>query len=249
MENFWFILLAAFLTSLVSLTGRMLGIFGWQRIKNYLHYLISFAVGALLGVAFLEFLPDALEKAEPLPIFYYALGGFLFFLLLEYSFYWHHCSKGQCPPDLDKATGHLILIGDSIHNFLDGIILAVAFLADFNLGLITTFAILIHEIPQEMSDFAVLLYSGFTQRKALIYNFLVALGTVIGAGLVILFSDKISFLIGPALGITAGAFIYIAAADLIPDLHREARMAKITLLHFFLVILGIIAIQTVEFIL
>lgn len=232
------ILGASFLSSLASLAGRSLVFLGEERFHRFIHYAMSLAVGVLLGVVFLDLLPEALEFAAAETIFFWTLIGFLFFFILERGFLLYHCHDGKCPA---HAFGYLTLLGDGIHNFIDGVIIALAFLVNIPLGIATSFAVILHEIPQEMSDFLVLLHAGFERRKALFYNFLIALTTIIGAFLTYLFAGVVQGLIGPALGLVAGNFLYIAAVDLVPELHQSQHTAGkgAALIQIALIILGI----------
>lgn len=184
--------------------------------RAFMHYFISFAVGTLLGAVFFEILPESLEYGEAEKIFLWTFAGFVIFFVLERFLFWYHCHEGHCDV---HAAGYLMLTGDAVHNFIDGIIIALAFIADIRLGIATSIAVIIHEIPQEFSDFLVMLGAGFPRGKALVYNFLIALTTIAGAILTYYLSDYITGFIGVALGLVAGNFIYIAASDLVPILH------------------------------
>lgn len=232
------ILGASFCTALVSLVGRSFAFLGEAGFRRLIHYAMSLAVGVLLGVVFLDVFPEALEATEAETVFIWALIGFLTFFILERSLKIYHCHEGHCSV---HAAGYLTLVGDAIHNFIDGIIIALAFLADFRLGISTAFAVILHEVPQEMSDFLVLLHSGIERKRALLYNFLIALTTIAGAVLAYIFSDLLTGVIGPALGLVAGHFLYIAAVDLVPELHEsEHAQRKITsLVQVMLIIVGI----------
>jgi zinc and cadmium transporter len=241
---FW-ILGASIAETLVALIGQ-LAVFVWSsRVKEYIQYFISFAVGTLLAVVFLDLLPEALEETASSVVFAYVLIGFLFFFLLTRVLFWYHCHTTGCPVHQGyKRTGAKVLLGDAVHNFIDGIIIALAFFADFKLGVVTSVAVLVHEAPMEMSDFFILINSGYSKEKALFYNFLIALTTPIGALITYFSAYNLNALIGPALGLVAGNFLYIAAVDLVPELHdhKEARTKINTVLQFSLIILGILAI-------
>src|SRR3989344_206815 len=200
------ILGAAIVESLVSLIGRLFVFWKEEAVRKATHRFISFAVGALLGVVFLDLLPEAVEIEKPDTLFMAALIGFVVFFILERFLWWYHCHDGECPV---HAMGYLVLIGDALHNFIDGVVIAVAFLADFRLGILTSVAVIFHELPQEISDFVVLLHSGFSRSKALLYNFLIALATVAGALLAYVFRGSLENTLGIALGIVAGNFLYI----------------------------------------
>jgi zinc and cadmium transporter len=209
--------------------------------------MVSFAIGALLGAAFLAILPHAFESPgiDPHTITLTVLCGILVFFLLEKMVIWRHChiddcdvhgsvavpgaggteSRGLPVPDMEevrrKATGNLILIGDGIHNMVDGVLIAAAFLTDIHLGIVTSMAVIAHEIPQELGDFAILLHSGYSRSRALMYNVLTSLTTVIG-GVMAYFSLSLANQLVPyVLAIAASSFIYISVADLIPGLHKR----------------------------
>ena len=217
-----------------------------ESLRNHLlPHLVSFATGTLLGAALLGLLPHALEgvagrdiHAIPLAV----LLGLLGFFLLEKLVLWRHCHADHCevhvPGDHDHAhrrsTGTLILIGDGLHNFLDGMLIAGAFLTDIHLGIVTSLAVAAHEIPQEVGDFAVLLHSGFTRGRAFLYNILSSLTTVVGGVLAWLALQEMEAVLPYVLAVAASSFIYIAVADLIPTLHRRvegvATVQQITLI-------------------
>jgi len=204
-------------------------------------HLVSFAIGALLGASFLGLIPHALEHefaVDAHDIGLTLLIGLLSFFVLEKLVLWRHCHHDECDAhspegsnqhnhghshDKDKAAGSLILIGDTIHNFVDGILIAAAFMTDIHLGIVTSLAIAAHEIPQELGDFVILLHSGFTRKKALYFNILSSLGTVAGALLGYFALSDMQHLLPYILVIAASSFIYIAVADLIPGLHAKVK--------------------------
>jgi len=196
---------------------------------------VSFAVGALLGASFLGLLPEALEARGvdgATEIGVTVLLGIVGFFLLEKMMLWRHshaCDYEAHVRDLERArrmsAGSLILVGDGIHNMVDGVLIAAAFLADVRLGIVTSVAVIAHEIPQEVGDFAVLLHSGYSPGRALTYNVLASLTTIIG-GMAAYFSLSLAQSIVPyVLAIAASSFIYIAVADLIPGLHRRPELS------------------------
>ena len=213
--------------------------------------MVSFAIGALLGAAFLAILPHAFEVpgVDAHSVTLTVLCGILVFFLLEKMVIWRHCHTEDCEahvPDMDKvrkaATGNLILIGDGIHNMVDGVLIAAAFLTDVHLGVVTSIAVIAHEIPQELGDFAILLHSGFSRGKALVYNMLTSLTTVIG-GVVAYFSLSLANAVVPyVLAIAASSFIYIAVADLIPGLHKRPEFSD-TVQQIVLIAFGVIVIS------
>lgn len=213
-------------------------------------HLVSFAIGALLGAAFLALLPHAVESSSKID--FHILGltillGVLAFFLLEKMVLWRHCHHSECEahaPDEQHdngVSGTLILIGDGIHNLVDGVLIAAAFMTDIDLGIVTSLAVAAHEIPQELGDFAILLHSGFKRGKALLFNILSSLTTVIG-GLMAYYSLQDAQHILPfVLAIAASSFIYIAVADLIPGLHEKTQL-KETLQQIVLIALGVMVI-------
>lgn len=215
--SFFLIIGSTFLVSLISLVGVLTLAVKDRLLNRVLFCLIGFSAGALLASAFLHILPEALLKAKSEVVFSFLMLGIISFFLMEKYFYWRHCHAGVC--DVHAFT-YLNLIGDGVHNFIDGMIIAVSFLASVKLGLVTTLAIIFHEIPQELSDFGVLVYGGFSKKKALFFNFICALMAIIGAILGyyidVLARDFSVFL----LSFTSGGFIYIAASDLIPEIHK-----------------------------
>jgi zinc and cadmium transporter len=170
-------------------------------------------------------------------VFAYMMIGFIIFFVVERFLHWHHCHKGEkC---VVHPVSYLILIGDGIHNFIDGIIIGASFLVNVHFGIITTLLILAHEIPQELGNFGVLVYSGFGKNKALLYNFLAQLTCVVGGLTGYLLSSRIQGVIPFVLPFAAGGFIYIAASDLVPELHKETKLNKL-LLSFGFFTLGVI---------
>jgi len=219
---------------------------------HLLPHLVSFATGALLGAAFLGLLPHALASVNssdthviPMAV----LLGLLGFFILEKLVLWRHCHADHCEvhaPDQqsrDHSTGTMILIGDSLHNFLDGILIAAAFLTDIHLGVVTSVAVAAHEIPQEVGDFAVLLHSGFSRSRAFLYNVLTSLTTVIGGVLSYFALQPMQAALPYILAIAASSFIYIAVADLIPTLHQRVE-GKAALQQVVLIAAGILLIYS-----
>jgi zinc and cadmium transporter len=230
------ILSATVLVSLISLIGILSFGIKTNLFDKILFLLIGFAAGGLIGGAFLHLLPEAVEECGCNLVFAYALIGFTAFFLMERYFYWRHCHEGVC--DIHTFT-YLNLIGEGVHNFTDGLIIAASFMTDFKLGMVTTLAIIFHEIPQEMGDFGILVYGGFSKRKALFFNFMCALTAVLGAVVGYILSSIAENASVFLISFTAGGFIYIAASDLIPELHKQKdnRRANRALLAF---IFGII---------
>lgn len=182
-------------------------------------WLVSYAVGTLLGVSLLEILPTALDTLPPIRVFATLLGGILVFFVLEKLVLWRHCHTHECEVHEQRAS--LVLIGDAFHNFVDGAMIGAAVMTSIPLGVSTAIAVAAHEIPQEAGDFAILLHAGYTRRRALTLNALSGLAAVAGALLAVFALDSLPNFLPYALAIAASGFLYVAMADLIPGLHRD----------------------------
>ena len=220
---------------------------------------ISFAIGALLAVAFWGLIPEAFAQVKPEQFQTLSgtiLTGILGFFVLEKLLIWRHCHFGSCEAHGDeedhdhghshshgsaKSAGTLIILGDSIHNFVDGVLIAAAFLTDVQLGIVTSLAVAAHEIPQEVGDFAILLHSGYSKSKALLYNVLASLTTVLGGMLAYFGLEDLHDSLPYFLALAASSFIYIAVADLIPSLHKKTDM-KTSLQQIALITMGVLLI-------
>jgi zinc and cadmium transporter len=187
--------------------------------KSLIPYLISYATGTLLGAAFLGLLQHALDHAPAASILPTVLAGILAFFLLEKVVIWRHCHNAKC--ERHASAGPLILVGDAFHNFIDGVAIAAAFIASTPVGVATALAVLAHELPQEVGDFAILLESGYSRQQALMYNILSGLSTMPGALLAYFFLMELQGLTPYVMAFSAASFIYIAIADLIPGLHQR----------------------------
>lgn len=214
---------------------------------------ISFAIGALLTVAFWGLIPHAFKEARPEQIQSLSgtiLAGILLFFILEKLLIWRHCHSRSCEAHGDdghthdhehSSAGVLIILGDSIHNFVDGVLIAAAFLTDVQLGIVTSLAVAAHEIPQEVGDFAILLQSGYSKGKALFYNILASLTTVIGGVLAYFSLEDLNDILPYFLVLASSSFIYIAVADLIPSLHKKTDI-KTSLQQIGLILAGVLLI-------
>lgn len=243
------ILLASFAESLVSLAGGVLAFLNAGTIRKFTHFAVSFAIGALLSVALIELIPEAAEMSSLEFIMPFVFVGIVLFFVVEKFLSWYHHHESREEGHEAKTYAYLILWGDLLHNFIDGIIIALTFMTDFRLGVITTIAVIAHEIPQEIADFGVLLHAGFSKRKALIYNFLVSLSTIAGALLAVSFRGALPDAFIPiALAVIAGNFIYLAASDLMPELKESAGVSH-TFGQVALIILGAVFVILPEFIL
>lgn len=246
------IMLSVFLVSLISFVGALTLIIRQALLNNVLFALTAFAAGTLLGAAFLDLVPEALESGsklgvEAVSVFIYVLSGMLIFYSIERFISWHHHHHREVKGDKDEghkevhAFTYLNLIGDGVHNFLDGTIIAAGFLTNTQLGITTTIAIALHEIPQEIGDFALLIYGGLSRVKALFYNFLSALTAVAGGITGYFFLDRLANSTMFLLAFAAGGFLYIASADLIPELHKETGLWK-SVTQFAFMVAGIVLI-------
>lgn len=222
----WYYTMASVIAvSLVSFVGLAVLSIKIERLKKILFFLISFAAGTLLGDTFLHIFPELVEENKfATSTAWYLIFAIVFFFILERFIRWHHYH--HVGEEDHHPMGTLNLIGDGFHNFLDGMIIAASYLVDVKLGLATTLAVVFHELPQEIGDFAILLHSGYSKVKALWFNFISALMAVIGAAIVLWLGTKVDNITIPLLALTAGGFIYIATVDLIPELHKESNVAK-----------------------
>ncbi|MHB8838752.1 MAG: ZIP family metal transporter [Gemmatimonadaceae bacterium] len=187
--------------------------------KRLLPCLLSYATGTLLGAAFLGMIPTALRQAAPTTVSASVLAGLVLFFVLEKLVIWRHCHDDEC--EEHRGAASVILLGDAFHNFLDGVAIAAAFLTSVPLGVATSLAVIAHEVPQEVGDFAILLHGGYSKRRAFAYNLLSSTATVPGALLGYLFLDEARLLTPFFLAVSAASFIYVAMADLVPHLHRQ----------------------------
>lgn len=235
MEKLVFILLASFFISLISFVGVFTLALKEQRLEKILLFLVSLSAGALMGGTFIHLLPEAEKNFSHGEHYLIVLFSFIFFFFVEKLLYWRHCHQGKC--DI-HTFGYMNLFGDSFHNFLDGLILAGTFVTDVRLGVVTTLAVCLHEIPQEIGDFGVLLYAGFKKERALLLNFLVALTAVLGSLVGYFLSFRLSNFVSVLLPFAAGGFIYIAASDLMPELRKEKSLNK-SLLSFGVFLIGV----------
>jgi zinc and cadmium transporter len=232
-----------------------------QTFRNrILPYMVSFAIGSLLGAAFLALIPHAMNSnVEAHQVSTAVLAGLLLFFILEKLVLWRHCHTEACEvhgagpehehePDHghgDHGSGNraatLVLIGDGFHNLVDGVLIAAAFLTDFHLGVVTALAVAAHEIPQEVGDFAILLHSGYSRSKAFFFNILSSLTTVVGALAAYWSLSDTQDVLPYIIAIAAASFIYVAVADLIPDLHRKSDL-KSGVQQLSLILAGVVVI-------
>ncbi|PIP62625.1 ZIP family metal transporter [Candidatus Roizmanbacteria bacterium CG22_combo_CG10-13_8_21_14_all_35_9] len=240
----FYILISNFIISLISLIGIFTLMIKEKLLQKILLFLVSLSAGALMGGAFIHLLPEAQEKYRDGNMFLIVLLSFIFFFFVEKLLHWRHCHKGECEI---HTFGYMNLFGDAVHNFIDGLVIAATFLTDIKLGIATSLVVFLHEIPQEIGDFGVLLYSGFGRKKAIISNFLVALTAVLGGLIGYFLSFSIDRFTTYLLPFTAGGFIYIAASDLMPEIRKETNLKK-SLVSFAVFIVGILLMFLVKFI-
>jgi len=224
-----YVIISVLLVSLVSLIGIAALSIKAEKLKKILLYLVSFSAGAMFGGAFLHLLPEIAEQGMTLMTGCLILFGIVLFFVIEKVIHWNHCHLPITKTHVHPFA-YMNLIGDGVHNFLDGLIIAATYLISIPAGIATTIAVAFHEIPQEIGDFGILLHGGFSKAKALAWNFISALVAVMGAvvGLVAsTYVENIELFIVP---IAIGGFIYIAGSDLIPELHKECDIRKAILL-------------------
>ncbi len=215
--------------------------------QRYVGAMVSYAIGALLGAVFLNILPEAIKLTDNVAVFSATLlGGILLFFTLEKLVLWRHCHHDHCEahePTIEPENDHgrsglMIMLGDTFHNFVDGVIIAAAFLTDIQLGIVTSIAIFAHELPQEVGDFAILLHSGYSKLQALKLNLVSSFASVAGAVLGYFTLQTAQSWIPSLLALAAASMIYVAVADLIPGLHKRAQL-KDTLQQVSLILLGV----------
>jgi len=243
--NLLIIIAVCFFGSILSLMLAYL--FSKLKMVNYADYFVSFAVGTLLGAAFLEIIPHAYELSRDLhQISLIVLIGILVFFILEKLLVWRHCHGSHCENhspvvNHDVKKGSILIIGDCFHNFIDGILIASAFIVDINLGLITALAIIVHEIPQEISNFSILINLGYSLSRTLLMNVITGFAMIIGAILAYFVLNDLEFLIPIILAFAASSMIYVAISDLIPSLHKKVEI-KQTFQQTFSIFLGVLTI-------
>ena len=238
--NTWFYsIISVLIVSFISFSGILTLSIKKEKLKNFLIYFVSFSAGALLGDVFIHLLPEVIEEYNQSIslIFIYTLLGIFVSFILEKIICWRHCHMPITKDHVHRFTW-MNLWGDFFHNFIDGLTIAAGFLLSIPVGIATTLAVILHEIPQEIGDFGVLIYGGFKVKKALFLNFLTALSAVLGTTIGLLLNNKIDNLTLFLAPFAAGNFIYIASSDLIPELHKETKIKK-SVIQIITFILGI----------
>ncbi len=247
-DIFIYTLVSVLAVSLISLIGIFTFSIQTKRLKNILIYLVSFSAGALLGDAFIHLLPEIVENSGfTLSVSLFTLSGIALFFVMEKVVLWQHCHVPQNSHHVHPFA-IINLIGDGLHNFIDGIIIAASYIVSIPAGIATTIAVALHEIPQEIGDFGILIHGGFSQAKALLVNLATALTAVLGALLTLMASNAIKNIESFVLPIAVGGFIYIAGSDLIPELHKEFTIKKsiIELIAFLAGIAVMVALLLLE---
>jgi zinc and cadmium transporter len=243
MSTLLYIILSTFIISLGSLIGIFTLSIKDKSLEKVLLSFVSLSAGALIGGAFLHLIPKALSKSKELNVFIILLVGFTSFFFIEKLLHWRHCHSNKCEV---HTFSQMNLIGDGIHNFIDGLIIAASFVADTRLGVATSFAVAFHEIPQEIGDYGVLVYGGYKKYRALFLNLVCALTAVIGGIIGFFLSSHSKLALSFLLPFAAGGFIYIAASDLIPEMRKEKSLKR-SMIHFSVFLLGIIIIYLFKF--
>ena len=225
LEIWFYSLVSVFLVSIVSFIGLITFSLKEKTLRKILLYFVSFSVGGLLGDAFIHLLPESIELNSQITLASYILLGVVVSFIVDKFIQWRHC---HIPTSKEHPHPFAVMniIGDSVHNFIDGLIIGASYLSSFQIGLATTVAVIFHEIPQEIGDFGVLIHGGFKKRKALFLNFFTALTAVAGTIVSLIIGSYVENLTGFLLPFAIGSFVYIASSDLIPELHKETKPFK-----------------------
>src|SRR3989338_1739732 len=237
-NTLYYIFASIIIVSLVSFVGALALFFSSKHLNQLLIYLVSFSAGALLGDVFIHLLPETASTGFGISSSLYILCGIVTFFIVEKFIHWRHCHLGHTEEHKHSIV-YMNLIGDGVHNFIDGMIIAGSYIASIPLGIATTLAVVFHEIPQELGDFGILVHGGFTRKKALMFNFLSALTAFLGALFAVFLNSRIEQFTVFLIPFAAGSFIYIAGSDLIPELHKEPELGK-SLGQLFALLLGIV---------
>ena len=247
-QTWTYSLVSVLIISLISFIGIVGLSIKIHKLKQIVLFLVSFSAGALLGDVFIHLLPELVEEyGFGLNMSLYVLSGIVFFFIVEKFIHWHHC---HIEPSKDHPHPFALmnLLGDAVHNFIDGLIIAGSYLTSMPVGIATTTAVILHEIPTEIGDFGVLLHGGFSKNKALVMNFLSAITAILGAIVALLLSAYIPNLNKFLIPFTIGVFVYIAGSYLIPELHKEVNAHKsfIQLVTFVLGIVVMVLLLGIE---
>lgn len=239
-------ILSVLSVSAISLIGVMMFTYKGEQMNKALLFIVSFSAGALFGDAFIHLIPEAIEESGfELHVSLMILGGIIISFAIETFLQWRHCHI-PTSPDHPHSFAYMNLFGDAIHNFIDGLIIGGSYLVNTSLGITTTIAIILHEIPQEIGDFGVLVYGGFTKSRAVLFNVLTALVAVLGTSFALLVGSRIQEFIPVLIPFAAGNFIYIAGSDLIPELHTEETDFVTSAMQLSAFVLGILMLYTLS---
>jgi zinc and cadmium transporter len=249
--------IATFLISLLSLVGIYTLSISESRLHSILNFLIAFSAGTIFGAAMFDLMPEAVEQVDANIVFPIIAFGFVFFLFIERGLYWYHghghkhefssIEHKNDPEEIPKSFAYLNIFGDFVHNFIDGMIIAAGFINGISVGIATSIAVAFHELPQEMGDYGILVYAGFERRKALVYNFAAALSIVAGGLFGSFFISVVSELSSWMIAFSAGAFLFLSASELIPEIHDD-RSWKKSLIQIVFLLLGMITIYSLGFV-
>lgn len=242
MTTIYYVLIFSLLGGVVSLLGGVLLLSKKKSANALARYATPFAAGALLAAVFLDLLKEGIEITEPYAVLMMTLVGIVAFFLLENFLRWFHHHHVHDDKASDPSTS-LVIVGDTLHNVLDGVAIAASFLVSVPTGIVTTLAVAAHEIPQEIGDFGILLHKGMSRRKVLFFNFLSALATTAAALLVYLVGSTRDQLIGTLFGLSAGFLLYVALSDLIPEVHRSASKKRLLSWQPLLLLCGVVVVS------
>lgn len=230
--------------SLISIIGVFTLSLKEQVLRKYVFLIISLAVGALVGDAFIHLIPEAFEEAtNPVHASLAIVAGILIFFVLEKILHWHHHETGDEADPSIHPTGRMILVSDGVHNFIDGLIIGVSYMVSVEVGIATTIAIILHEIPQEIGDFGVLIHSGYSAGRAIFLNFLSALTALLGTVIALVVGSTTETFALWLVPLAAGGFIYVAMADLIPEIHKTKHFPH-SIMQFVAILVGVLAMLT-----
>lgn len=233
------ILIASIVGSVIALIGGLLLLWKENFAKKISLFFVSFAAGSLLGAAFFDLLPEALEATDDIrPALSWLVGGILFLFLFEKLLKWHHCHNHETYES--RTFSSTVLFGDTVHNFIDGVVIALSFSLGTEIGIAATGAVFLHEIPQEIGDFGVLLHAGWEKKKIILVNLGTAVATIVGAVIGYFALPYVSSILPLLIGFSAGTFIYIAVSDLMPEVQHKSRPGEF--FHFLTILLGVLVI-------
>lgn len=244
----FYALISVIIVSCIAFIGLITLTFGERLLRRTIFLLVSLSVGALFGDAFIHLIPEAVSESPNITIVSTAIiAGIIVFFILEKFLHWHHNHEEDTEEALEghthdhstvKPVGYLVLASDILHNLIDGLVIGASYFVSIEVGIATTIAVVLHEIPQEIGDFGVLIHAGFSKMKALFYNFLSALSAIVGVIIIGFFGDTVEVYSYIITAFAAGGFIYIAGSDLVPELHKTTGTKK-SILQFIAIILGI----------